>query len=347
MVDTGGSSGIQRRDAGLDELWRTRPEVIAQFVASRPDYEQLCAEVRYILEKRLKARGVEVASITSRAKTLTSFLEKVGRERRDSALPLPEIRHLAGVRVVCLYRSDLAAIEKVIRDQFDVREKVDKLEEQGADRFGYGAIHYVVSLGQKSSGARYDDLKGLLCEIQTRTVAQDAWAIISHHLLYKHESAVPSTLRRKLNSLAGVFETADDQFDAIRLERQRYLKEIEEKKDVADILRHELNLDTLMAYSQSKFPGAPVDSDHLSMILAQLDPTRYKNIGDIDDAVARAARAIEQDERDGTSGPYEHSGHYIAMALAFTDPQYREAGGWSEGALRALQRYEDLVEKGG
>jgi ppGpp synthetase/RelA/SpoT-type nucleotidyltranferase len=60
---------------------------------------------------------------------------------------------------------------------------------------------------------RYDDLKKLVCEIQVRTVLQDAWAIIDHHLSYKQESDVPKILRRKLNSLAGLVETAHDQFD--------------------------------------------------------------------------------------------------------------------------------------
>jgi len=292
----------------------------------------------------LKAKGIEVASITSRAKTLPSFLGKIGGKPPDD--PLSEITDLAGVRVVCLYRSDLPKIEQVIRQEFRIKERADKLDEQGADRFGYGAVHFLVSLGKKSSGARYDDLKGLLCEIQTRTVAQDAWAIISHHLLYKQESAAPSALQRKLNSLAGVFETADVQFDALRLERDAYLKEIREKEAVPDILAQELNLDTLVAYTQWRFPQLRANSDHLSRILAKVDRTRYTTIGDIDSAVAGAARALEEDERAGTSGPYEDGGDYITMALGFTDPEYRKSSGRREDAREALQMYQHLVDRG-
>jgi ppGpp synthetase/RelA/SpoT-type nucleotidyltranferase len=57
--------------------------------------------------------------------------------------------------------------------------KVDKLEEQEVDKFGYGALHYLVNLGRKSSGARYDDLKRLVCEIQVRTVLQDAGRLLT------------------------------------------------------------------------------------------------------------------------------------------------------------------------
>jgi ppGpp synthetase/RelA/SpoT-type nucleotidyltranferase len=340
------SGGERRRKTGLDKLWRSRPELIAEFVACRPDYEQLCAEVHYILERRLKTKGIEVASITSRAKTLPSFLDKIGGKPPDDALS--KVTDLAGVRVVCLYRSDLPKIEEVIREEFQVKEKVDKLEQQGADRFGYGAIHFVVSLGKKSSGARYDDLRGLLCEIQTRTVAQDAWAIISHHLLYKQESAAPSALRRRLNSLAGVFETADDQFDALRLEREAYLREIREKKAPADILGQELNVDTLNAYLRWKFPelaepSGVVVSGFVNFVHRQ----GYATVGDIDTAVARAARALVQDQRDGTSGVSRDAFDYLLIALGFTDREFRKHVFWREGAVEAFRKYEHLVDRNG
>jgi ppGpp synthetase/RelA/SpoT-type nucleotidyltranferase len=333
-----------RRNSGLDRLWRSRPEVIAEFVARRPDYEQLCAEVHYILERRLKARGVEVASIASRAKTLPSFLDKIGGKPPDN--PLSKVTDLAGVRVVCLYRSDLPKIEEVIREEFQVKEKVDKLEEHGADRFGYGAIHFVVSLGKKSSGARYDDLRGLLCEIQTRTVAQDAWAIISHHLLYKQESAAPSALRRRLNSLAGVFETADDQFDALRLEREAYLREIEAKKASADILAQEVNVDTLNAYVRWRLPNLRALRVHgVAPLVEFLHEFGYATVGDIDRAVARAAPALEQDQRDCTSGLYEEALDYLLMGLSFADRELRKHVSWGGRVKDALQKYEHLVGK--
>jgi len=341
------SGGQRRPSSSLDELWRSRPEVIAEFVARRPDYEQLCAEVHYILERRLKSKGVEVAGITSRAKTLSSFLDKIGGKPPDD--PLSKLTDLAGVRVVCLYRSDLPTIEEVIREEFQVKEKVDKLEQQGADRFGYGAIHFVVSLGKKSSGARYDDLRGLVCEIQTRTVAQDAWAIISHHLLYKQESAAPSALRRRLNSLAGVFETADDQFDALRLEREAYLREIEEKKAPADISGLELNVDTLTAYVRWKLPEVAEPPVHLlPYMMDVLRDLGYATVGDVDAAVARAARALEQDRRDGTSGTYGTVLSRLLFGLSLTDSKLREQVGWlDERVKEALRKYDHLVDKDG
>jgi ppGpp synthetase/RelA/SpoT-type nucleotidyltranferase len=81
--------------------------------------------------------------------------------------------------------------------------------------------------------------------MQVRTVVQDAWAIIQHHLVYKRESQVPSHLQRKLNSMAGLLETADDQFESIRREREAYIAEVRESlAKPALFLENELNLDS-------------------------------------------------------------------------------------------------------
>ena len=53
-----------------DDVWTQNPEVIQRFLRIRRDYDQLCGEVEYILRKRVLDRGIEMASITSRAKTL-------------------------------------------------------------------------------------------------------------------------------------------------------------------------------------------------------------------------------------------------------------------------------------
>jgi len=160
-----------------DDIWQRNPEIIKQFFQVRRDYEQLCAEVEYILRKRIAESGIETSSITSRAKTLNSFLEKLQRKHYDS--PFEQLSDLAGARVVCLYRDDIAKIAETIRSDFDVVEDIDKLDEMAVDQFGYGARHFVLRLGKTHSGPRYDDLKQLLCEVQVRSVVQDAWPLFS------------------------------------------------------------------------------------------------------------------------------------------------------------------------
>ena len=247
-----------------ERLWAERPEVVKRFLDQRHDYEKLCSEVAYTLNRKLMKAGVDFSTISYRAKTLDSFLEKV--QRKSYQDPILDITDFAGVRVVYLYSDDLARLESVIEENFEILEKVDKLTKKRNDEFGYGAVHFLVKLGKEFTGPRYDDLKDLVCEIQTRTVLQDAWAIIDDHLIYKSESGIPTFLRRRLNSLAMSFERADNEFRNIRAERQDYLNSIERSRTSSQsFLGNELNLDSFVRYAQWKFPERSSGTDFVDV----------------------------------------------------------------------------------
>jgi putative GTP pyrophosphokinase len=325
----------------LAKTWGERPDVIRQFLEIRPQNEQLCSEVAYILTKRIGDQGIEYSAITSRAKTLKSFAEKLSRKHYTD--PLNDVTDLAGVRIVYLYKSDLAQIEKIVERELQIIEKVDKAEEHDADRFGYSALHYLVKLGRKSSGARYDDLKGLVCEVQVRTVLQDSWAIIDHHLSYKQESDVPKILKRKLNSLSGLFETADDQFDRVRAEREEYRQLVKSKLSSREnFLSQDTNLDTFTEFLKWKFPKKPIarDDSHLSRILTMALRYGYTKLGNLDELVRRTDKAREAvtAERGVTFAVGE-----MARAIALVHPKYLAGKGWAEDSRALLRKHRALV----
>jgi ppGpp synthetase/RelA/SpoT-type nucleotidyltranferase len=306
----------------LENTWNEKPEIILSFIKSRPQYEQLCSEVAYILSKRMEEQNVEYSTITSRAKTLNSFSEKISR--KDYKNPLIDITDLAGVRVVYLYKNDRSTIEQIIESEFKILEKIDKVEEQEVDKFGYGALHYLVNLGRKSSGARYDDLKGLVCEIQVRTVLQDAWAIVDHHLVYKNESDIPKVLRRKINSLSGLFETADDQFDQVRSDREKYRESVNSKKEnKKEFLGQEINLETFTEYLKWKFPNQKLWEVESSVpyALENLLATGYKTLKDLEETLKRteSARNAIRAEVGGALAISE-----INRAVALKHPTYEK-----------------------
>lgn len=311
----------------IDGIWLKQPEIIKKFIDQRPDYEKLCAEAAYILTSQLNNAKVEFSAITHRAKTLNSFLEKA--QRKTYTDPISEMTDFAGVRVVCLYVDDLPKVERIISEHFEIIEKIDKLKDKRPDQFGYGAVHFVVKLGETSSGARYDDLKNLVCEIQTRTVLQDAWAIIDHHLVYKNESNIPSVLRKKLNLLAGNFESADEEFKRIRNEREEYLTEIEESKNSsAQFLDNELNLDSFTRYAQWKFPGLPSGTQVVDapFFLNPLIDNKLDKLGKLDDLVDQGLenyrRYIAKNGRDFLTAYAITS---VVAALFFVDKKFTPA----------------------
>jgi putative GTP pyrophosphokinase len=279
----------------LDGMWLKKPEIIKQFIDQRAAYKNLCAEVAYILSRQLNNAQIEFSTITHRAKTLDSFLEKI--QRKNYQDPIEEMTDFAGVRVVCLYIDDLPKVEKIIAEHFEIVEKIDKLTNKFKESFGYGAIHFVVKLGETSSGARYDDLKNFVCEIQTRTVLQDAWAIIDHHLVYKNESNIPSVLRKKLNLLARNFESADEEFKRIRNEREAYLTNIEESKITsAQFLENELNLDSFVRYAQWKFSDLSSGKRVIDapFFLKPIIDNNLRKLSELDEIVNRGLNQYQQ-----------------------------------------------------
>ena len=311
----------------IDGMWVKKPEIIKQFLDQRSDYEKLCAEVAYILTRHLNNAQIEFSTITHRCKTLNSFLEKT--QRKSYHDPIAEMTDFAGVRIICLYIDDLPRVEKVIAEHFEITEKIDKLTDKRTDEFGYGAIHFVVKLGKTSSGARYDDLKDLVCEIQIRTVLQDAWAIIDHHLVYKNESNIPSFLRKKLNLLAGNFESADEEFKRIRAEREAYLTDIEESKITSEqFLENELNLDSFVRYAQWKFPDLPsgIRVIDVPFFLNPLIENTLRKLSELDTIVNQGLELYQQYlSEHGRDFLTSNAITSVVAALFFVDEKYTPA----------------------
>lgn len=334
----------EQDNISVDKQWEQNPQLIRQFLDRRADYEQLCSEVAYVLRSKLKKSSLEIAAITYRAKTLASFLDKI--RRKSYSDPTSEITDFAGVRVVCLYSPDTDVVEKIIKEEFELIEEVDKLKEKSAEEFGYSAKHYIVRLGKKMSGARYDDLKNLPCEIQVRTVLQDAWAIIQHHLVYKREADVPETLQRKLNSLSGLLETADDQFDSIRKERITYLKTLERSKDEpSNFLAADLNLDSFSAYAKWKFPKLDLEMfpGQLKIIFGMLRKKDHPKLKDLDDIVESEKQQISKIQKEFPGVDHKKrtisSSHLIMFLIALHVPN------WTQGQTKLGPQSRQLLSR--
>jgi ppGpp synthetase/RelA/SpoT-type nucleotidyltranferase len=306
--------------------------LIREYAERRPLFDQLCSEVRFVVEEACRKRDIEIAHVAWRVKSLPSILAKV--EKKQYANPLRELTDIAGVRLVYLYRSDIEKVRQVILRSFDVVEEVDK-ETLPVDRFGYRALHFVLRLRRDISGARYEQLRSLTCELQVRTVLQDAWAIIDHHLRYKGDYEAPDLLRRRLHALAAMLENADGQFDDIAIQRKKYHIRLRNKRL---LLKETVNRDSLEAYVKYRFKQLPPISfpGHIEMILSALNHRAFPTIGDIDRAVTLTAQARKsyQPELLVLSGVA-----HASLAVACLDSDYRKKIKLSKSAKRVIASY--------
>lgn len=315
----------------------------SEYEQNRHLYEKLINEVKYVLNERLRTANIRVDQILGRAKTVESFKEKA--ERKAYTNPLQDTTDLAGVRVVCYYESDMSMLGDIIQEEFDVQGSKDKTEDLGVDKMGYNGSTYLIVLGPLYSGARYDNITQLKCEIQLRTVLQDAWALISHHLVYKNESSVPGRIKRDLNNVASLLEIAQGVFDSIREKRDYYLSEIHNKEsDKSAFLELPIDYDTLKAYTEWKFPNLGVSDRFHSRLLADIDTNNYRNLKEIDQVIEQAKPAVDAYKKEDPRW-FRNGTAYITKSLGFVDTEFRNRHPFGQPTRDAFKKFENLIKQ--
>lgn len=292
-------------------------------------YARLVEEVQFILHEVIKRADVKIHSISGRVKTLESFLEKI--DRKGYINPEEEIEDVVGCRVVCLFVSDLAALEAAIKEEFKVWKSENKVEGEGDEAtFGYMSRHYIAELGNKHSGARYDSLKGVKFEIQVRTILMDAWANVSHYLAYKGKYSIPEDLRRDFYALSGLFYLADKHFELFFQEAIESTKRALTKAASGRLAADEpLNLETMEALLRELYPDrVRVERGVLSEFVEEIAEFGYTHVGELRSALIKANEAMLQMEKDYPPGFRRRKGERFAdvgmarQTLGLADENY-------------------------
>ena len=174
----------------------------------------------------------------SRVKSFNSYYKKILRlkpeETKDCSDSLVLLTDMMGIRMICAFLEDMQLGLEQIKNIFEIQEIEVKGAEKKFSEFGYESIHVLIKIPEscKPKIELFDDLKplgdNLVCEIQIRTILQDAWAEVEHELIYKTEfNPLDSPLRRKLASLNAMLTLADITFQEIRDYQSRMQKELE------------------------------------------------------------------------------------------------------------------------
>ena len=183
-------------------------------------FNQLIETAKFIISQEIQ--NIKIHSFNHRIKGFDSFVDKI--RRKGVKEPFQEIMDVVGLRIVCLFRADVKNIGVIVKKNFEILEEDDKINSVDVNIFGYMSLHYKAKL--KDVQPDYKDIKDIPFEIQIRTIAQDAWATISHDLDYKNESEIPIHLKRDFHALSGLFYVADTHFEILKQEiTKHYLSE--------------------------------------------------------------------------------------------------------------------------
>lgn len=165
-----------------------------------------------------------MSKIEGRVKDRDECVKKFSRKYRTNLETekqeyqiIDHITDLIGVRVVCLYEDDIEKIKDLLCAHFDVIDITDKIAqiENTENSFGYKGLHLDLKLNQlRKDLPEYSKFVDFGFEVQIRTIIQDSWSVLDHKIKYK--KSIPNNLKRRINSLAALFEVADREFREIR-----------------------------------------------------------------------------------------------------------------------------------
>jgi ppGpp synthetase/RelA/SpoT-type nucleotidyltranferase len=304
-----------------------------------PMVGKLKEEAEFILDHSIRTNTIKIHSIESRIKTIDSFLTKC--RERDYKDPFEEIRDILGLRVICLFRSDLSRVDEAIKTAFEVT-KVDDKVSQG-DGFGYMSVHYFCKIPASHTGPRYEGIKDSEFEVQVRTLCMNAWAVVSHYLDYKGDWDVPAELKRALNALSGLFYIADNQFEQVYHARQTSLENALREPLSALKQSAEIDLDTLTGYMSKKFPDRFVPPSGDSMLVQQLKQAGFTSIEELDAEITRISDAFLRYEAAHpplTGGPSFNAVGAVRISMELASKKFYEVTGSTFEPVRAFSQWK-------
>lgn len=246
-------------EADKEAIQQAAATARATYEGDRGRYEDYSRSISAILRKCIEDEDLAVHSITFRAKSPESFERKAARISPDDPRaaryekPLEQITDKAGVRVITYFLSTVQKVAKIISDQFEVVEAIERKSPQ-PDRLGYKSFHYLVRYkDDRTKLPEYSQFTGLFAELQVRTILQHTWAEIEHDIQYKATNVLPSPIRSRFAALAGLIEIADREFQAIEEADQELRKEAKKKVNLGQLDQVEITGDSLKAYLDRKY----------------------------------------------------------------------------------------------
>lgn len=178
--------------------------------------EKALHELQRRIRRTVEAQGLR-PTMKYRIKSFDSFYEKLLRRSRDGgAGQTVEITDLMGIRVVCPFVEDIGRAEQALISVLDITEVERKGAELATTEFGYASVHLLTRLPGDICDSFHLNQEWI-CEVQLRTILQDAWAEVEHELVYKAElTPLDGGLRRKLAALNANLTLSDIIFQEIR-----------------------------------------------------------------------------------------------------------------------------------
>lgn len=186
------------------------------------DYEESKDNIETILDNIVKElrKCKNIHSIRARVKDSQHLIEKIIRKKiKDPKWVVNvenyknEITDIIGVRLICLFKKNIQEINKYIQKlELEATGKIEVNIREGDDERPYKNIGEIKvrETGYRSIHYNYkvQDIRGkkIICEIQLRTIFEEAWGEIDHTIRYPYlqDNLYLNDYFKILNGLSGL-----------------------------------------------------------------------------------------------------------------------------------------------
>lgn len=176
-----------------------------------------------------------IEHITSRIKTPKSIRQKLRNIQKEFTIEniVKYINDIAGIRIICSFRSDIFRIADAISRQNDI--KVLKIKDYitNPKENGYSSYHMIVAVPIYLTNTVIETK----VEIQIRTISMDYWASLEHKIYYKFEGNAPEHISKDLKKCANIVSYLDERMLAINEEVENYKTATNTKSDSKTFLK--------------------------------------------------------------------------------------------------------------
>ncbi|NLY36977.1 MAG: GTP pyrophosphokinase family protein [Tissierellia bacterium] len=156
-----------------------------------------------------------ISSIKTRLKGPLSIKNKLERHGFPISVDAmtENLNDIAGVRVVCSFKSDVYLLAKALLQQDDIELIREKDYIKNPKSNGYRSLHLIVAIPIFLAHEKHI----MKVEIQLRTIAMDFWASLEHQLRYKKENEFTEEMMQELYECAEESDALDQRMDKLRV----------------------------------------------------------------------------------------------------------------------------------
>ncbi len=292
----------------------------------------------------------------TKLKSVDSVIDKIRRKREkqkeeQDLYTFDKVGDLAGVKVLCPYISSAKDImEWMFRQSINFKVTPTSIDNAWSENDeGYRGWQFIA---EPSSGLLQQEtgLIGAKCEIQVKTMLQEAWDAQTHDISYKKRELIDDELLDHIKNQSDILNALDRQSEIIRLLIQRAEEDemghkraaatayLSQSEELLDYIKRNYTAVDLQLQKRNFCPLHPetLSQVNTAMLNYRANQGVTKNLIRFAALIALCQRDAEQEE--------------IAISLAnefvSSNPNNPDAENVFAGVLWALNRFEAAIRYG-